>query len=281
MKAEAVKEYFMVNGELSKIEESKEIFERITTTPIYEVLRVVEGVPTFLEDHLERMFKSAKSLDRGLYLSEEYIRDSIKKVILNNKIDNYNLKLISGEADDLGHVFLTYCVDTFFPPKEFYEEGIKTILYKYDRHNPNVKLLYTNFKEDVARVLDERGAFEALLLRSDNYIPEGSRSNMFFVKGDKIYTAPGDEVLQGITRKRIFKIAEMNNIQIVEETIHVDDLKTLDGAFMTGTGLNILPISSVDNLIIPSVNNKIVMDLNKEYQQLTKDYIDKNKYLWI
>lgn len=281
MKAEAVKEYFMINGDLKKVEESYEVFEKITTTPIYEVIRIVDGVPTFLEDHLERMFNSAKSLGRDLYLSEEEIRASIKEVILKNNVDQYNIKLISGEADGIGHVFLTYCVDTFFPPKEFYEEGIKTIIYKYDRDNPNVKLLYTNFKEEVAKILDERGAFEALLLRSDGYIPEGSRSNMFFVKEDKIYTAPGDEVLQGITRKRIFKIAEMKNLQIVEETIHEDDLKDLDGGFMTGTGLNILPISSVEDINIPSVNNKVVLELNEAYQQLTKDYIDENKYLWI
>src|SRR5690606_31821955 len=128
----------------------------------------------------------------------------------------------------------------------------------YERDNPNAKVLVTSFKEDVAKALKEKEAFEALLVNKSGYIPEGSRSNMFFVKGDKVYTAKASEVLIGITRKYIFNVCDKLNIKIVEESIHVDDLDKLDGAFMSGTSVNVLPISSIDNIKLDSVNNRII-----------------------
>lgn len=280
MKAEAVNEFYAVNGEVRYVKED-DIFSKITKAPIYEIIRVVDGVPIFLEDHLERMFRSAKLVNHSICLDEKRVRKSIKDTILHNEISNSNIKLLSGEADGIGDVFLVYFIETLYPPKAYYENGIKAILYEYERNNPNAKILVTSFKEDVAHKIKESDAFEALIINKKGYIPEGSRSNAYFVKGDKIYTAPPDEVLLGITRKHIFKIANRLNIQIVEETIHKDDLEKLEGAFISGTGLNVLPISKIGNIELPSTGNKLISDLNNGFSDMMRDYVEENKNLWI
>ncbi len=277
MKAEVIKDFYVVNGDLISSNDLT-LFEGISKPPIYEIIRIIDGVPIYLEDHLNRMYESAKLTGIDL-ISEGDIKSYIKETILNNKLQKGNIKLLCGESDGKNY-FSVFCVESFYPPKEYYENGIKTILYKYERDNPNAKVLHTSFKEDVAKTMKENGAFEALLVRNDGYIPEGSRSNIFFVKGEKLYTAPKEEILLGITRKHLFKIAEKLGITIIEESIHVDDLKKIEGAFMTGTSVNILPISEIDDIKLNSVNNKIIKTLNQAYDNMIIEYIEKNKEVW-
>ena len=97
---------------------------------------------------------------------------------------------------------------------------------------------------------------------------------MFFVKEEKIYTAPRGDVLLGITRKHIFEVCETLNIEVIEENIHVGDLDKIDGAFMSGTSVDVLPISTIDHIKLNSVNNKIIKEINNAYVNKMKEYIN-------
>lgn len=279
MKAEAIKDYYILNGDLISTNDLT-IFEKIIKPSIYEIIRVIDGVPLFLEDHLRRMFDSAHIINQDIEISDKEIRESIRIAILKNNINKSNIKLLYTDVDGIGKVFMVYCVESFYPPEEYYKNGIRTILFEYERENPNAKVLVSSFKDDVAKTMKDKNAFEALLVRKDGIIPEGSRSNIFFVKGEKLYTAPKEEVLLGITRKHLFQIADNLNVKIVEQSIHIDDIHKLDGAFMTGTSVNILPISKIDDLNLGSVNNKVITELNKGYNELISEYIEKNKTTW-
>lgn len=280
MKPEAIKDYYVVNGQIETTKDL-EIFQRIEKPPIYEVIRVIGGVPLFLEDHLNRMFHSAEIIGYNIDRDEKDIRSDIKTLILKNNIDKLNVKLLSTEIEGMGKVFLAYNIESFYPPEEYYKKGIHTTLFHYERNNPNAKVLFTSFKEEVAKALKERNAFEALLVSKSSHIPEGSRSNMFFVKGDKVYTAKASEVLIGITRKHIFDVCNKLNIKIVEESIHIDDLEKLDGGFMSGTSVNVLPISTIDNIKLDSINNRLIKEINNAYVREMENYILKHKDEWI
>lgn len=279
MKKEAIKEYLIINGEVHKTEET-DIFDKIEKPPIYEVIRIIDGVPLFFEDHIKRMFDSARIIDFKISRNEDDIRKDIKTLILKNKIDRLNVKLVNVDIDKMGRVFLAYNIESFYPPQEYYIKGIHTTLFHHERENPNAKVLVSSFKEEVARVLKEKEAFEALLVNKSGYVLEGSRSNIFFVKGDKVYTAKASDVLLGITRKYIFDVCKKLNIKLVEESIHIDDLKNLDGAFMSGTSVNVLPISSIDNTTLNSVSNSLIKEISKAYVELVKNYILSHKAEW-
>ena len=150
-----------------------------------------------------------------------------------------------------------------------------------DLDNPNAKVLFSTFKEEVSRELKKQGAFEALLVNKSGYILEGSRSNMFFVKNNKVYTAKAKDVLLGVTRKHIFKACEKLNIKIIEESISKKELHKLEGAFMTGTSVNVLPIYSIDNIKLDSIKNKIIKEINNFYSTEMADYIKNNRQEWI
>lgn len=279
MEAEAIGEFYIQNGDL-KITKDEDIFKKINKPPIYEVIRVIKGVPLFLEEHLDRMFYSAKITGYELGRDENKVREDIKNLILKNNVEELNVKLLSSQVEGVGKVFLAYCINSFYPPQEYYKNGIKTILFDYERQNPNAKVLFTSFKEEVTKELKEKDAFEALLVGKSGYIPEGSRSNMFFVQGDKIYTAPESEVLLGVTRKQILEVCEELEIEIIEKSIHKDEINKIDGAFMSGTSVNVLPISTIDNLKINSMKDELVIKINQAYGKKMTDYIDLHKSQW-
>ncbi|NLY67204.1 MAG: aminotransferase class IV [Tissierellia bacterium] len=277
MKAEAIKEYYIVDGKLIPTKDTN-IFYKIEKPPIYEVLRVIDGIPLFLEDHIERMRKSGELVGININRSDKDIENDIRKLVEANNIKNLNVKLLVADVEGKGQVFLTYFIRSFYPPEEYYREGIHTILLYHERENPNAKVQQFSFREEIDRKLQENNAFEVLLVNKDGYVTEGSRSNMFFVKGNKIYTSPKGTVLLGITRKYIMEVCKELNIEVVEENTHVDDLKFLDGAFMSGTSVNVLPISTIDDIRLNSVENEIIKKVGDGYLNKVKEYME-NKTL--
>ena len=277
MKPEAIKKHYMANGRLISTDDL-DIFYSIEKPPIYEVIRVIDGIPLFLEDHLERMRISGELVGVSINRSDEEIEKDIMKLIEANGVENLNIKLLCANIEGEGQVLLAYFIKSFYPPEEYYRDGIHTILFHHERENPNAKVLKYSFKEEVAKKLEENKAFEALLVNNDGYITEGSRSNMFFVKENKIYTAPKGTVLLGITRQHIMEVCKELSIEVVEENIHVDDLDRLEGAFMSGTSVNVLPISTIEDIRLNSVNNHIIRKIAKGYENKMKEYI-KSKTL--
>lgn len=104
MKKEAVKDYFILNEKLIPTK-NMEIFENINKPYIYEVIRVIEGVPLFLEEHLDRMKKTAKIMDYNIDKTETEIRKDIKKLIQENQVRNSNIKLLCLDLEGKGQVF--------------------------------------------------------------------------------------------------------------------------------------------------------------------------------
>jgi len=279
LKREAIKKYFILNGELIETEK-EEIFHLINKPPIYEVIRVINGVPLFLEEHLERMRSSSDITGYKIYRSDEDIKEDIRRLIIENNISNLNIKLLCTDVEGKGQLFLAYFIESYYPDEIVYNNGIHTILYYFERENPNAKILNVSFKEDVNAKIKEEDAFEALLVNRNGYITEGSRSNMFFVTDSLVYTSPAGEVLLGVTRKYIMKVCRDLDIEVVEENINIEDLEKLNGAFMSGTSVNVLPISTIDHHEYDSVNNSIVKKIGEGYLNEMKNYIKKNMDKW-
>jgi len=276
MKIEAIRQYFIVNGKLIPTSNT-EAFEKIEEPVIYEVIRVIQGVPLFLEEHLERMKKSADLVGVRLHREDEEIHKDIMRLIEANEEENLNVKLLYTSPEGNPMLF-AYFIKSFYPPEEYYRTGIHTILFNYERENPNAKIERSSFREKINKELEKSKAFEALLVNSKGYVTEGSRSNMFFVKGNKIYTAPEGAVLLGITRKYILQVCKELNIEVVEENTHIDEIPKLDGAFMSGTSVNVLPISSINDIKLDSVNNPVIKKVSHGYMNKMKSYI-KSKTL--
>lgn len=242
---------------------------------IYEVIRVISGVPLFLERHLERLEASARLTGRTVKPVADSIEKGVFQLIKANGSPDKNIKIIVYNLENSSPDYMAYFIQSNYPSPAEYQNGVKAILLNAERANPNAKIVNSGFKERVAAALSDADAYEALLVNSEKEITEGSRSNMFFVKDGIVLTAPKGNVLIGITRVCVFELCESLGIKISEKPIPTSMLKEMDGVFMTGTSPKILPINTIDDMSFNSADNKTIKALMKAYDALVEEYIKK------
>ena len=236
---------------------------------IYEVLRVINGKPIFLETHLRRMKNSFRLINEKFKLSYEEISINIDNLIKTENKSEGNIKITYGVHEKILKIFF---IEHSYPSEEMYESGVKTILYFGERENPNAKIVNENFRKNVNDEIKDKNAYEAILVDNNGYITEGSKSNIFMVKDNELLTSPIKAVLPGVTRGEIIKIAEKLGIKIKEVEYKYLDIDKLDGMFISGTSPKVLPIKSVNNINLDP-NNSIIRNLSKEYDNDINEYI--------
>ena len=92
---------------------------------------------------------------------------------------------------------------------------------------------------------EKLGFDDALMLDYRGYVAEATGANIFFVKENELFTPLADCFLNGITRQTVIEIAQENNIKVHERHFELDFLKTCDEVFLTGTAVEITPVSSI------------------------------------
>ena len=240
----------------------------------YEVMRVVESKPIFLEDHLMRLQKSAKKVGLSIWLNYSELVAKIKLVISTNGIDEGNIKIVFNINENKRN-FYCYFVQHKYPGKEKYAEGVHTIIYQAERNNPNAKVYDDKLRSYTNMLIENPDVYEVILMDDLDYIREGSRSNLFFIEGDKLVTAPDDDVLNGIVRKKIIEICERIGIPVSKEKIAYNKLSEFDAAFLTGTSPQVLPIKSI-NMIFFNVNHPLLKSLLEIYRNELVNYLVEN-----
>ncbi len=271
MNKEIIENYFMSNG--SKYPSTQIVDFCISKPTIYEVIRVIEGVPLFLEDHLVRLQASAASLNINVQGIISNITLDISELIKVNNNPEKNIKLVVYNLDNTTPDYIMSFINSNYPTKEQYTAGVPTILFHAERHNPNAKIINNELRETINIKLKEENAYEALLVNNRGEITEGSRSNLFFIEAGKVYTASKEDVLIGITRKYILQACNNLKLEVIEQPIPFSMLEYAEGAFITGTSPKVLPIASINEILIASANNSIVSSILYEYNMLLKQYI--------
>ncbi len=265
-------EYYIEDGILNEINKLDESLTKEGKS-LYEVIRIIDGKPLFLEKHLERFEISASLENLELWYTYYEIKKYIEELIKANKRKTGNIKIVFNFNDK--NTFLCYFIKHSYPREEQYKEGVKTILYHGERQNPNAKVIDNNFRKKVQEDINENKVFEAILVDRNGYITEGSRSNIFMVKEGKVITAPVKAVLPGVTRNTIIDVCEKLNIEILEKNISYKNIDSLDGIFISGTSPKVLPICKVDSIKFDSANNTTIRNIMKAYNKKIELYIKR------
>ncbi|EJO5346102.1 aminotransferase class IV [Clostridium botulinum] len=238
---------------------------------LYEVIRIIDGAPLFLKDHLKRFYNSAKLEGLNLWMDEKEIKENINKLIEINKVYIGNIKLIFNFNKDNDNKFLCYFLKHNYPEQIDYINGVKTILYHGERENPNAKVINTDFRRVVGEKIKKENAYEAILVDRCGYITEGSKSNIFMIKDGKVLTSPVEKVLPGITRQNIIDVCEKLNLEVQEKKVHYTDINNLQGLFISGTSPKVLPIKSIDEMEFKSSENKLILSIIKGYNKAIEE----------
>ena len=237
---------FILNGKI----ESSELFENSMVyegDSIYEVIRMVRGIPVFFNDHFQRLESSVMLQNKAMLASKKELHRDLINITKSDRKKESNIKIVfnylNGESN-----YLVYFIEAIYPSEDQYRNGVKGILFQAERKDPASKVIYHKLRSAISNRLIHEGGYEALLVNENGCITEGSRSNVFFLKDDKLFTAPDDLVLSGITRKYILEICKIEGIDVVFECIEADKISEYEAVFMTGTSPMVLPFNMIDNI---------------------------------
>ncbi len=248
--------HFSKNGKILPIQEAVIPLSSIEYAygfGVYEIIRVSSGIIYFLSDHLERLTESAKIIELDHQFSDIFIEKAVLDFIsiIDTKSFNIKILLIGGSTANDAQLFVL-CFNPLFSDKKLYRDGAGFITCNYERIFPHAKTLNMLSSYLSYRKAKNLGAYDALLIDRDGYITEGTRTNFFCLKDQTIYTPPEKDILLGVTRKAILKVALNNGYKVEEQNIRVVDLANYDGAFISSTSSKIIPIKSIDGQVLKS-----------------------------
>ncbi len=223
---------------------------------LFETMRAVEGTVFRLADHLARLNASAETLSIANSYSDEQITQAIDELLTANKLTDARLRLqISNgpiQPDGTASTNLLVTATEFTPyPPEYYEKGVRVALTDF-RQNPKDpfcghKTTCYGPRLTALKNAHEKLATEALWFTTENFLAEGSVSNVFIVKDGELYTPPVQTpVLPGIARKTVIEIAEAEDIPCHERLLQVGDLLDADEVFLTNVIMEVLPVTSIE-----------------------------------
>jgi branched-chain amino acid aminotransferase len=227
---------------------------------VFEGIRAYNGKVFRLQEHLDRLYDSARTIDLTVPVSKEEMAEIILETLRRNKLkDGYIRPLVSRGVGDLGldprkcpkASVIVIAVEWGAMYGDLYEKGLKAITVSVRRNPadalpPNVKSL--NYLNNILAKIEAnyKGGDEAIFFDTNGYIAEGSGDNIFVVKNGVIITPPTLNNLRGITRAVVLELAKSHGITLLEQNLGYYDMYSADEVFVTGTAAEVAPIVLID-----------------------------------
>ena len=258
-------------------------------TGVFEGVRAYEtsGGPAIfrLEDHTNRLFESARLIGMKIPYNSKELNDAQSKVVKINNLKNayirpmcfYGSEGMGLRADNLKvHAIIAAWDWGSYLGDDKILNGIKVKVTDFPKRCEKSMLHKAkasgNYLYSMLALKDalNSGFDEALILDVDDNVNEGSGENFFMIANNTIHTPKDATVLNGITRQTVMKIARDLNYNVEETNISVDDVKSADEAFFTGTAAEVTPIIQVDNV---KINDGKPGEITKKIQKIYFDTI--------
>jgi len=238
---------------------------------VFDFFKVLNFVPVFLNEHLDRFYFSAKEMR----LKVPYSKDELKKIIFellekNNACDTgVRITLTGGYSQDgyqLSHPNLIISLRSFnSPPVNELAKPIKLITYEHQRQLPHVKTIDYLMAIWLQPMVRQHNA-DDILYHQNGIVTECPRSNFFIVTNDDKIITTSENILKGIMRMKLLQAATLN-YHVEERAVSIEEIKRAKEAFITSTTKTILPVHQVDEYIL-SIENKVTTQLYKLIVQL-------------
>ncbi len=280
---------YWLNGELVKKSEAKiSVLDHgfLYGDGVFEGIRVYHNRVFKLNDHLLRLYDSAKFIDMEIPMTLEEMEAAVLKTLRANRMrEAYIRMVVSRGVGDLGLdprkcdkptiVIITDKI-ALYPP-ESYETGIELCTVATRRNiveavNARVKSL--NYLNNILAKIEvnKAGLGEGIMLHENGLVCEATADNIFIVKGDKFITPPAYlGALEGITRNTILELAEKAGYKALEQPFTRFEMYSADEVFMTGTGAEIMPVIAMDGRRIGDGKpGKKTLQILADYRELTK-----------
>lgn len=258
---------------------------------LFEVIRIVEGIPLFLEDHHKRMKESADFFKIPFpYTADDCYQQSVDLIEKNQLYDGeLYWELTRGDDEYREHRFRKEHKGTFailtIPLRhinpENWKKGVSLTVYPDLRHqlceHKTINLLANCLAKNFA--YDQKG-YDSMMFRVDEkkrkYITEGGSSTYFLVKDGIIATPEIDNILPGITRKKVLALCKEAQIPVVQRRVFLDEIQHAEEIFLASTVSKVMPVNKIGEKSFP-VDGQITRRLMGLFAQLVEKEIEAKR----
>ena len=285
--------FININGKLFHRSEAKiSVFDSgfLLGDGVWEGVRLHRSSLVFIEEHLERLYKSAKGVSLDIPFSKKDIINELNKVLIkNNMNDGIHIRLIVTRGNkitpyqnpnaNVGPINLVIIPEFKETNPETYTKGLKIGRVSNIRPNDRILNPHYNTLSKLNCILasveaNKLGFDEGIMNDMNGNISTCNSTNLFFIKNNKVLTSTGEYCLKGITRGKAISVCKKNNIKCSETNFTFEDIKDCHEAFLTGTFAGIIPVSFLENKMLKSTNNdSLVNKIRMLYNQEIEDYI--------
>jgi branched-subunit amino acid aminotransferase/4-amino-4-deoxychorismate lyase len=243
-------DHAMFNGNLVPLDQAQvSIFHPayFSSFGIYETVKVDQGRPFFLEEHLCRLLNSARMIELDLGIDTATLGEWFQRLARVDDSATWSLKIIALGPTTLTGQPVIAMQPTPLPtyPPDYYRHGAAAITYEGERLMPQCKSLNTLVNFLARRKSSAANALEALL-HHNGFLTEGTRSNLFAVQQGVIISPPNSQILSGITREIILQVTKEAGLPVVEAPLPVD-LTLCDEFFISSTSMHVMPVTRIDD----------------------------------
>lgn len=279
-----------IDGEfLPKAEAKISVFDHglLYGDGVFEGIRSYNGRVFKLDEHLERLYDSAKSIMLQIPIPIETMKETVLETLRRNHLrEGYIRLVVTRGVGDLGldpdkcpkpTIIIIADKITLYPQK-FYEKGLDIVTASARRNyaeaiNPRIKSL--NYLNNILAKIEgkQAGTEEVLMLNAEGYVVECSGDNIFWVKNDVLVTPPVHiGILEGVTRNSVIALARDNGMQVEERVFTRHDLYIADECFLTGTAAEVIPVVTIDRRTIGDGRpGKVTQKLIAAFRQMANN----------
>jgi D-alanine transaminase/branched-chain amino acid aminotransferase len=240
---------------------------------IFDFFRTHNKQPFEMQEHFDRFYGSAAGFKLEIPLDQKELNEVILHLLKINDFEGESgFKLVlTGGTSPSGYKpakpnFFVLHQEIAFPDRRHYTEGARLISKNYMREFAKIKSI--NYLQSVFLIpeMEEADAIDVLFHHNGVYF-ETSRSNIFFVKNGTILT-PKDDVLSGISRRTVMKIAR-EHFPVVEQDCLLSELDQMDEVFISSSIKKVMPVKQIDDFLIdaPGPVTSKVMELFAQYEE--------------
>src|SRR3954470_10519005 len=254
---------------------------------VFEGIRFYNGRVFRLEEHLERLWDSARSICLEIPMSMPAMTEAVLETVRQNDLrEGYIRLIVTRGIGNLGlnpaqckrPSIIIIAATIALYPAEIYARGLTVVTCATRRTspaalNPAVKSL--NYLNNVMARIEANiaGADEALMLNDAGNVAECTADNVFIIKHGHIFTPPiAAGALRGITRSVVFEIAAELGIKMTETDITRHDVFIADECFLTGTAAEVIPVVKADGRTIGTGKpGSITMRMIGRFREMTRE----------